>query len=399
MADLQRLLAGFETGELCRPDASQPNFVDIVQAIASITGALDSEPSPNVQQIRDQIGQPEHLVFVLVDGLGTHCLEHLEPDSWLRTHLASEVQSVFPPTTSAAITSIATGDWPAQHGAVGWWTYLAQLREAAAILPFIRHRDGADLLDCGVTPEAALGPRTILGGMQRSTAVAQPTAIIDSTYSTWFAAGADTLPYQDSPEAADAIAARIRATSEPTFTYWYASTVDHASHEHGSDSAEALAAITDIDQSLTRLADQLDGTDTRIVVSADHGHRDVGERFPIDRDDPLCDFLRCPPSGDMRLAFYHLQDGARQAFTHEFQHRYGDHFALITTQELNDLRLLGPTPLGPTTQRRVGDLASIALDDSVMRYTGGAGGDHFMHQRSHHSGLSFREMTIPLVIG
>lgn len=399
MTDLSRLLAGFETGELCRPDASQPNFVDVVRAIGAITGALDGERSANCQHIGDQIGDPEHLVFVLVDGLGTHCLEHLEPESWLRTHLASEVQSVFPPTTSAAITSIATANWPAEHGAVGWWTYLAQLREAASLLPFLRHRDGVDLLDCGVTPEAVLGPSSVVGRMTRATAVAQPTAIIDSTYSSWFGGGADTLPYDDHAEAADTIAARIHAASEPTFTYWYASTVDHASHEHGSDSAQALAAVADIDENLERLAEQLGGQDARIVVTADHGHRDAGARFPVDHDDPLCDFLRCPPSGDMRLGFYHLQDGARQAFTHEFEHRFGEHFALVSTQELDELRLLGPEPLSTETRRRVGDLASIALDDSVMRYTGGSDGDHFMHQQSHHSGLSFREMTIPLVIG
>ena len=399
MADLTQLLAGFESGELCRPDASQPNFVDVVRAIGLITGALDGPNSANSRQIGDQIGEPEHLVFVLVDGLGTHCLEHLGPESWLRTHLAAEIQSVFPPTTSAAITSIAKADWPAKHGAVGWWTYLAQLREAACILPFVRHRDGEDLRDCGVTPEAVLGSRTILGEMARSTAIAQPTAIIDSTYSGWFGSGADTLPYDDHAEAADKIAAHIRDADEPTFTYWYAAAVDHASHEHGSDSAQARAAVTEVDKNLARLAEHLERQDARIVVTADHGHRDAGARFPVDRDDPLCDFLRCPPSGDMRLGFYHLQDGARQAFTHEFEHRYGEYFALISTQELDDLRLLGPEPLAAETRRRVGDLASIALDDSVMRYTGGSDGDRFMHQRSHHSGLSFREMTIPLVIG
>ena len=101
----------------------------------------------------------------------------------------------------------------------------------------------------------------------------------------------------------------------------------------------------------------------------------------------------------MRVGFYHLQDGARQAFSHEFQDRFGDHFALITTQQLEDLRLLGPHPLAEETRRRVGDFTSLALDDSVMRYTGGSDGDHFMQQRSHHSGLSPRETTIPLVIG
>jgi len=51
---------------------------------------------------------------------------------------------------------------------------------------------------------------------------------------------------------------------------------------------------------------------------------DAGARFTISADDPLCTFLRVPPSGDMRTAFYHLQEGARLPFTHEFQDRFGE---------------------------------------------------------------------------
>lgn len=399
MTDVDRLLAAFEADTLCRPDASQPNFIDLVRAVGAIAGIEDLPHSPNVIAIEDLIGQPEHLVLVLVDGLGAQHFPTLPESSWLRAHLARTIQSVFPPTTGAAVTALATGLWPAEHGAVGWWTYLTQLRETACILPFVRHRDGTPLADAGITPGDTFGTAPILGRMARPTAVAQPASIIDSAYSTWFSNGAAALPYRDHHEAVQAIAARIQAASEPTFTYLYTPAVDHQSHENGPASTEARTALTEVDDSLAWLAGALTGLDAKIVVTADHGHRDVGARYPIEREDPLCAFLRTPPSGDMRIGFYHLQDGARAAFSNEFRDRFGDQFALITTQELDDLRLLGPDPLADETRRRVGDFTSIALDDSVMRYTGGSDGDHFMHQRSHHSGLSHDEMTIPLVIG
>jgi len=399
MSDINRLLAAFETGELCRPDASQPNFVDLVQSIATLSGVPDLPITANARAIADRIGRPQHLVFVLADGLGAHAFEDLPPDSWLRTHLDSTLQSVFPPTTGAAITSLATGTWPSEHGVVGWWTYLSQLREAACLLPFTRPRDGVPLLDCGVTPEQAFGAAPLVARMDRPAAISQPRSIIDSTYSSWFGGGAATLPYDKHAGAVDAIVDRIRHADRASFTYWYTPAFDHEAHEHGAASDAARAILEELDDSLADLADALSGLDARIVLTADHGHVDAGARFPLDSDDPLLAFLRTPPSGDMRLGFYHLQDNARQAFSHEFQERFGDHFALITAQELDDLRLLGPEPLAKETRRRVGDFASLALDDSVMRYTGGSDGDHFMHQRSHHSGLSHREMTIPLVIG
>jgi hypothetical protein len=398
MADLDHLLASFESGDLERPDAARPNFLDLVRAIAAVAGVPDLELTPNGEAIRDRISGPDHLVFVLVDGLGADVLERtLSPDSWLRRHVVHTIQSVYPPTTGAAITSVATGEWPAVHGVVGWWTYLSRLAGTACILPFVRHRDGAPLVDCGIEP-AHTFPPSLTSRMTRDTAVAQPSAIIDSVYSTWFGNGAATIPYQNHTAAVLAIAARIRAATRPTHTYWYTPIVDREAHEHGTGSARTRTAVLDVDRALQRLAAELAGRDARIVVTADHGHRDVGQRFPIERDDPLCDFLRTPPSGDMRVAFYHLQNGARRAFTSEFQARFGEHFALITTDQLEQLRLLGPIPLAAETRARVGDCASVALDASVMRYTGGFDGDHFMHQRSHHSGLSPAEMTIPLII-
>ena len=399
MSDVDRLLAGFDGGDLLRPDASQPNFIDLVHAVATLAGVPDLPLSPNASEIGERIGEPEHLVFVLVDGLVAASFEDLPAGSWLRGHLAGDLQSVFPSTTGAAVTSIATGVWPAEHAIVGWWTYLPQLRETACILPFVRHRDGTPLLECGVVPSEAFGADPMMGRMSRATAVSQPASIIDSAYSTWFGDGASTIPYDSHEDAADAIGEHVRGASGPTHTYWYTPAVDHQSHEHGAASDEARSALAEVDASVATLADALTGLDARIVLTADHGHRDVGPRFPIERDDPLCTFLRTPPSGDMRLGFYHLQDGARQPFSHEFHDRFGEHFALITTQELEDLRLLGPEPLTAETRRRVGDFTSLALDDSVMRYTGGSDGDHFMHQRSHHSGLSPLEMTVPLVIG
>ncbi len=77
--------------------------------------------------LRDLIGEPRHLVLLLVDGLGLRMLEQRPADSVLRRLLAMELRTVFPSTTASAITSLATGEWPAQHAVVGWWTHLPVL--------------------------------------------------------------------------------------------------------------------------------------------------------------------------------------------------------------------------------------------------------------------------------
>ena len=75
MSDLDRLLEAFESGALLRPDAADPNFIDLVRAVAALAGVDHLERSPNSEAMSAMIGQPEHLVFVLADGLGTHFIE------------------------------------------------------------------------------------------------------------------------------------------------------------------------------------------------------------------------------------------------------------------------------------------------------------------------------------
>lgn len=401
MSDLDRLLEAFERGARVRPDASEPNFIDLVRAVAALAGVEQLDRSPNSRAMSDTIGQPEHLVLVLADGLGTHFIQdELGPESWIARHLVQPIRSVYPSTTSAAITSLATGRWPGEHSIVGWWNYLPQLAEPIVVLPFLRLSDGVPLQECSdLTTADVIDHPSLIKQMTRDTAVVQPRAIIDSAYSTYLGGDARRIPYDNLPQAIGSIATRIRDAHQPTYTYWYVPHVDHRAHEFGCSSPEVRDALLEVDESVATLAARLDGTSARIVLTADHGHLDVGARIPLPADDPLCDHLRSAPSGDMRLSFFHVRQGEAEAFEGEFRSRFGEHFVLITTDELDELRLLGPDPLSKETRRRIGDYAAIALDASVLRYTGGFDGDNFMHQRSHHSGLSIREMTVPMVVG
>ena len=69
-------------------------------------------------------------MLVLCDGMGCDILErHLELHSFLRAHNEPErLVAVFPSTTPAALTTLATAVWPGQHGAPGW-----DLRDQAGV--------------------------------------------------------------------------------------------------------------------------------------------------------------------------------------------------------------------------------------------------------------------------
>jgi len=72
------------------------------------------------QLIRDMKAQ--HFLLILCDGMGNSILEqHLASTAFLRRHnQCDQLWAVFPSTTPAALTMLATAQWPGQHGVPGW---------------------------------------------------------------------------------------------------------------------------------------------------------------------------------------------------------------------------------------------------------------------------------------
>lgn len=102
------------------------NFTDLASALASCCGcgsSTDSSRSGTSKSLVEDIGQrTQHVLVILCDGMGNAILdEHLPESSFLRSNNQSDrLRAVWPSTTPAALTSLATGKWPGQHGVPGW---------------------------------------------------------------------------------------------------------------------------------------------------------------------------------------------------------------------------------------------------------------------------------------
>lgn len=402
MSDLQRLIDGFDAGELVRPYAGATGLLDVVRAVAQVCGVPDVPMGHASRAIADHLRRSDHLIFVLADGLGINFIDAMPRGSWLRRHTRRVIQAVYPSTTPVAIASIASGEYPARHAIMGWWTHLPALCAPVTVFLHERATDEVSLDRLNVRIRDLCPAEPLFPRMQRDVALVMPAGIADSRFSRYMAGGAPSLRYTRHAEAAELIAARIMQAPGPTFTYWYTAVPDTLAHEHGTTDPRVLAGIEDLDAAVESLARTLRGHDqqARILVTADHGHLDVSGagHLEVTADDPLLEFLACPPSGDVRTLFWHVRAGAGAAFAEAFQRRFGEWFLLITSAEAEAIALFGPEPLIAETRHRIGDFVSISLGGAVMRYTGAPGRERFLAQRSHHSGLSAAEMLVPLII-
>ena len=397
--DVDRLLAAFEAGDLLRPTSAVPTLVDLAHALFRACGAEDGEPTAGSEAIAARIGQPEHLVFLLADGVGIELLRSMRADAFLPRHLAMELRTSFPSTTAVALTTLATGEWPARHGIVGWWTYLREIDGAATVVKFERRADERPLELLGVSPDRLLPLPSMLPTMGRDVLSFLPDRIADTVYSRYTTGGTPRCGYGSLRQGVDAVIERVKQAQAPTYTYLYYPRVDAAVHDYGTASHHAAAELTLLDLQIERLAEALAGR-ARIVLTADHGHLDVPvtRRHLIGGNEELSATLRIAPSYDARVMCFHLRDGAEQDFLRAAGRRLSDAVFLLSVDELAELELLGPGELSAVTRERLGDFVAISRGADAVGYRAATGGAEMLAVASHHSGLTPQEMRIPLVI-
>jgi hypothetical protein len=389
-----RVVDGFATGTLRRPSWETPNLVDLGRALGERCGGPVDRSSPAARSLAQQIGEARNYLLVLVDGLGIDMVKAM-PDGFIRSHLEGELRTVFPATTAAGLTSLATGVWPAEHGVPTWYVYLEEIDAVVRPLPYDERSTGKPLGDLGLDPDQLFPVKSLLWQCACRPVGLMPTHIANTVYSSFLMGPGVVGGYARIEEALAVLEAEAQKGSEvPGFFYLYIGDVDALSHEKGKWHPDVIRRLHEIDDLLGRFRERTLGA-VRMVLSADHGFRDVApeRRFALYREADLLELLQHPPSGDARVGVFHVLGGKVDVFCERFSERFGEHFALVSPSQVQDLGLLGPTPLSPVTRRRLGNVIAISLDDSILEQV-----EKEKPQPAAHSGLSPEEMEIPLVL-
>jgi hypothetical protein len=398
MSDRERVEQWFEQGTLVRPRTSGlPTSADLIRALTRLCGATKLSLSDQAKNLTKQIGEAKHYVLAIIDGLGMELLVAQLQFGFLLENLKGRLEAVFPSTTGAAMTTLATGAYPAEHAVPGWWVWIDDHEVSAVSLPFIDRMTGRSLMSFNVKPEALFTVPSLMSRMKSSAAVVTLREFVHSAYSEYSSGGRPRFGYEIIDEGVDAVLRVLDEAKGPTFTQFYLPQLDGACHASGVDCSAVANLLRTIDRKLARLRASLPAY-SRLIVTADHGHVNLpAERSHFLRDgDPLLEDLVCPPSGEPAVPVFHVKSGRAKAFERHFRQRFGELFALLSIDEVERMRLLGPDPLTVLARRRFGDYIGIAPKPASLGYVppGFAEPKHL----GIHAGLSPGEMFVPLVL-
>ena len=135
--------------KLIKPDFNGNNIVNLMSSISSHFGLINKYKELNLLSSK-KIKEKKNIVLLMVDGLGYDSVLYFanknpsEFKSILLKNLKGSITSIFPSTTSAGVTSFATGLAPLNHGFLGWYMHCKEFGGAVSLLS-LKNRDKSNI--------------------------------------------------------------------------------------------------------------------------------------------------------------------------------------------------------------------------------------------------------------
>ena len=370
-----------------RPAYGKGSLADLMP---SVSAALGVPGAPDVLGLGAQLDGIERIAVLLVDGLGWWNIAAAAPHAPVLAGLAAGAGTLtagFPSTTPVSLVTLGTGTLPGAHGVLGF-----SLRKPdGGVLNHIRWADDP--------PPHTWQPQPT----RFETAVAAGVAVTQVTRPEFEGTGLTVAANRGAAfrGASDgyAVAAQMLAAladgSGPALVYGYHPELDHQGHLAGVCSAGWEEAARGVDHLLEQLLHGLPAG-CALLVTADHGQLNLPEAGRIDlADEPVLSAGLTTVSGEPRVRYLHVTDGARPDVLDAWAGTLGDRAWVLTREQAIDDGWYGPVP--PSHAERLGDVVVICRDRTAVLASGWEP-PVVASMIAFHGSVTAAEMTVPLLI-
>ena len=350
------------------------------------------------------------VVLVLLDGLGWNALgaaAERSPDGtgsrWIEH--ARPITSVFPTTTTVALTSLLSGAAPAQHGVVGHRVFLPRFGTVVELLRMspLGVRPAEALVGPDWAPEMISAVPSIFRRGARGVVLSRDR-FEGSGFSRTIYDGATFVPYSTGSDLALALAETLSCPEPPPLVVVYRDDLDVVQHVRGT-------RLDLIDLDLERMGHILSfvarhvpprvAQRTTLIVTGDHGQVPIAadRQLSVDREPSILEHLSRPPSGDRRAAYLSARPGHLAHLREAVVARLPPGGRIVDLPEAVESGLFGPPPFHPELSERLGDLLVLFPSPGGVSYSVPGARSRPRRMISAHGGLEAEELIVPLVSG
>ena len=329
--------------------------------------------------VPEPVTDADTIVLLVLDGLGWNQLQqHGGTAPELSAMSGGRITTVSPSTTAAALTSIATGMAPSQHGVVGF-----RIRVDDTVLNVLRWQ-----VPHGRRPPEPFSVQRHSAFLGRPVPVVTKKEFRSTGFTEAHLRGSKFFGWSTTSVLVEHC--RRLVGQKERFIYAYYPGVDTVAHEFGLHDDYYRAELAFADELVGRLLDVLPSHAT-LVITADHGQVHVGDRWTSLH--PLREMVKfC--AGEGRFRYLYANKGAGAELLEAARDEFGHLAWVFSRDQLLDEGWLGPGPVIASIRRRIGDVIvaprdPVAFVDPDLPNEANLVGAH--------GSLTADEMYVPLV--
>ena len=380
---------------------NKPNYQDgsIVNLMSAICRACDTQLSPYEPHPKipiTELKEAKNIILLLIDGLGYQYIKRYGTNSTFHKYLIDSMTSVFPTTTASAITSITTATAPAQHAFTGWFMHLKEIGCVSAVLPFMP-RVSMQPLGNAVSISDVFQLEPMFIHLKRLSFIVNQRRIINSEYSVLTSQGAERVAYIGLSDFFAQVENLAKYDDTKKYIYGYWPDFDALCHTHGIHSDIVKQHFNDLDELFSEFLKYLKGTDSVVIVTADHGlvETENNSIVHLDAHPELAKMLTLPLCGEPRAAYCYVKSNQTKAFESYVQMHLSSQCELHRSDDLITQHYFGLGTPNEKLSDRIGDYTLIMKNNHVIKDT--LLGEKPFVQIGVHGGLSDWELQVPLI--
>jgi hypothetical protein len=324
---------------------------------------------------------------------------------WLSQRgVLAPLTSVFPSTTTAALTSLATGLAPGQHGMLGYELWLKEFGVTANMIQLAPMGAGGQtgsLAEMGLDQDTFIRAPILarhLAAQGVDVHAFLPAFIVGSGLTRLTLGKVQRHPFHAPSDLWPGMRQLLEATPGQRQLVWaYWPMVDTLSHVYGpADETVQREAESFGEMLRAAFLEPLSPAaraGTLFVLIADHGQVDTPPEaaFDLRGHAEFLDHLHILPTGEHRAAYLHVRPGHADAARAYLEQRWPNDFVVVPQTDVIHSGLLG-RPLDDRAASRLGELLVLSRDQAYLWWSADEN-----RMRGRHGALSRAEMLVPFL--
>lgn len=367
----------------------------ILNSITSILKYYNVETNHTSLEILDKQLQHKYknVVFLILDGMGEHILKNISPDGYFSNNKIDCITSVYPSTTTAALTTYYSGKPPYETGWIAWSQYF---KEYGRSIDMLSHNES-------YKHDSLQGARIdVFKDLVKYTPIfekieqASPKVKVFELTPTYSEKRSKRSIRADTIEEIISNIEILCKNEDEKFIFAYLDNPDGLLHKFGTKSEEVKKFIIETEIKIKAMCEKL-GNDTIVIISADHGHKDIEKSYSTIDFPEIQECLIMPASLESRALTFWVKENMKKEFEERFKKAFNDEFLLMTKQEFLDKNFLGYGQKHNKIDDFIGDYVALSIAGSIIRL------ETFLAEgkpvkKSTHCGLTKEEMEVPLIV-